>query len=580
MEHLQPDQTQNTSENGATKKDKDAIVVAPRSLDRFLAISSLLVHCSSFMDAKTASLLRAMCRATLFAAPKFRPVLHCYNHYKLLIAWPCAKCIGFDYFENFVCANRAGRLASAQEINVDNAACAWTYDGIPYQEDMLPMPHLIKLSIILLPKISASFYNAFVNIQVLSLSLSMTDPIGEDSTYKAPANRKVYVLDLTRYCCLRELTIEDYCIHYDLTILGLGDITTLESANLTLHGHDYSRLLENKPNLKTLTLGRNLRVLPIDHTHVPKLIEFNGWDGECAIPPLVRTLGLCLCRYASNPNSHVRIPAHVSDLAIETNVKFSLDLSHVMSTLVSLRVRKGCIHNFSTPTPMACLQVLHMSGTMHFRTFNHLPELRVLKLYECDVGLDSFDVSDDERAHCFVALKNLQTLSIRWHNPAQYNYLSMTPTIVLIGWDKALLSLAHLPNLEDVVIDSRLPYETAFCGSPSPSSSSPPLVHLTLLGVDEDANAISLFWSLRASSFTRVSHLTLQGICVTPTSLVNLGVGLLSLRHIQFDDPHDPDTSLILDSLDIRIQHGSDQDNDDWILSQMYKAVRTWDVPN
>jgi len=192
------------------------------------------------------------------------------------------------------------RLKYATEIEVcDPAHDDDDGDGERDRPELSPMHHLLKLTIDLFPNVIVSFSHAFVNIQVICLALQHPDgePVsGVD--YNNPSNRKQHVLDLSHCHCLRELTIIDNCSHYTLTILGLSDITTLESAQLCLHDRDYSRLLENKPNLKTLNVLRaskervTMLLLPKNHCHVPNLIELNGWDGKVDIPKTVRTLGL------------------------------------------------------------------------------------------------------------------------------------------------------------------------------------------------------------------------------------------------------------------------------------------------
>jgi len=77
-------------ENDTHKRAKTKGDSGYRSIDRFLAVTALLVHCSSFMDAQTTTVLRALCVATLRASSKFMPIIDCACRDDLE-RWPCAK---------------------------------------------------------------------------------------------------------------------------------------------------------------------------------------------------------------------------------------------------------------------------------------------------------------------------------------------------------------------------------------------------------------------------------------------------------------------------------------------------------
>jgi len=270
-------------------------------------------------------------------------------------------------------------------------------------------------------------------------------------------------------------------------------------------------------------------------------------------------------RVIINTHTHVRIPDHVTALFINAEISLSLDLSHVSSTLVSFRMLKGFVMGLHMQTPMARLQVLHMRGSFDFRCLCGMPELRELKLVYCSVGLNNSDVSEEARANCFSALKKLQTLYVRLY----YNELSLT----------ALPGLSFLPDLEEVTLDARLPYESIFSSSSSPSSSTRRL-HLTLFGdrstgsIEVGENTTNRFCALRASSFASVHQLTLNSMCINPrTHFRNLGVRILSLRNALLLLDHSIEYQL-LDSIDIQFP----QISDDWITSLIQKKKPRWNA--
>jgi len=562
--HLLPESASTHDSEHETQKRPRRSADASCSRDRFLAVSALLIHCSSFMNTSATSSLRLVCRAMLLLSHRFMPMLMSAARDEL-IAWPCAKFTRLDSLSDFLWANRVGRLAYSQEIFV------WDEDHTDFQNMayLSPMPRLLRLSINLVPNVFSAFSHALVNIQ--ELYLEIFNP-SRECTGDA-SNTQPHILDLSRCCHLRNMSILDNSSQYALDIVGLRDIRSLEHARLQLYDRDYSRLLENKPNLTTLMLkmwsssSRPAKVLPMDHRHVSNLIMFDGWDGETAIPPSVRTLVLCVPNYSARSHiPHVCIPLHVSDLTVTTLIDISLDLSQVKSTLISLQVCFNGIMDLDMPTPMTRLQVLHMSGSLDFRCFESMPELRELELQDCEVGLTSS--SSDVRARCFRTLTRLRSVSVLWMT-------MQTP--ILIGWDDVLVSLACLPHLEKVSLDVRLPHETAFCGSLESSSQALQPIHLTLVGwagtmmVDSVADletAKNTVGTLRATSFARVGRLTLKDICVVPNRLSNLGVAQLSLQNVLllYDDVAN---AWLLDSADIQFP----QESDDWITSLQSKAT-------
>jgi len=213
---------------------------AYHAIDRFLAVTALIVHCSSFMDTNMAYSLRALCTSTFMASTRFMPMLE--NALRPdMIAWPYAKYRSIWFFHDFVWANQSGRLTNAQEMSILYDIC--TTDTDSEDMDMLPMPHLISLTTCLFPNAFSMMHRTFVNIQTLHLEINNNAHTGADITvvnYGDPSNIKQQTIDLSSCCCLRVLELIDNSSHYYLTILGLDTITTLESAELRLFSDKYN----------------------------------------------------------------------------------------------------------------------------------------------------------------------------------------------------------------------------------------------------------------------------------------------------------------------------------------------------